>query len=173
VLRNEFFEAGVRPETGSLNMLKDYSSRDNRMSQQIAYRIAGTRPELGEDDAQPAAYSKMIADAATITRATSVLGEIVTRGRLVDRRGETLAGFRQTYRVWRGSRVLQVEIELEPRVEPDADPWDSYFACRFAWADEAADVYRSLHQTRHRAKAKRVEAPIMWKSSAANRVPRF
>ena len=159
VLRNEFFQAGVRPDTGSLSMLKDYSSRDNRMSQQIAYRIPGTRPELGDDQARPATYSQMVADEARIARASSVLGEIVTRGRLVDGWGKTLAGFCQTYRVWRGSRVLQLEVELEPAVEPGADPWDTYFACRFAWADEAAEVYRSVHQTRQRTKARRLEAP--------------
>ena len=46
-----------------------------------------------------------------------------------------LAGFQQTTRVWRGSRVIELLIEFDPERLPEADPWNSYYAARFAWPD--------------------------------------
>ena len=43
---------------------------------------------------------------------------MVCRGRLVDREGRRLAGFRQTTRLWRGSRVVELEIELDIDRQP-------------------------------------------------------
>jgi hypothetical protein len=111
------------------------------------------------DDDPSALYSVMVADAVQTTIATAVLGEIVARGRLLDHQGKELAGFRQTFRLARGSRVLEVEIELDPRAECQADPWSSYYCVRFAWANEAAELKRAVNQTRHAATAKRLEAP--------------
>ena len=102
----------------------------------------------------------MAADAVETTVATETLGEIVARGRLMDRQGRQLAEYRQTYRLWRGSRVLLLDIELQPNSECAADPWNSYYAARFAWANEAADLYRSVNLTRQPAKGKRFEAPL-------------
>jgi alpha-mannosidase len=56
--------------------------------------------------------------------------------------------------------VLQLDIELEPSAELTSDPWNSYYACRFAWSDEAADLYASVNQTRQRLTKKRIESPL-------------
>ncbi len=163
ILRNEFFEALIDPTTGGLRAIRAYNSRGNRLSQQIAFRLGGRKRRKdgaereGSDDSS--AYSVMAADSIKTTIATPALGEIVARGRLLDRRGNELADYQQTYRMWRGSRVLHLEIELEPKVECKRDPWGSYYAARFAWATESANVYRSVNQTRQTAKAKRFEAP--------------
>jgi alpha-mannosidase len=154
-LRNEFLEAAINPTTGALQALKDYSSRGNRLSQQLAFRLGGPKRR----DQASEAYSVMAADSVEITHCNAALGEVVAQGRLLDREGNRLAGFQQTFRVWRGSRVLHLEVELTPVVEPDADPWRSYYACRFAWSDELADLYRGVHQTRQTAKSARLEAP--------------
>ena len=46
----------------------------------------------------------------------------------------------QRVQVTLGSRVVGLEIELDA-VEPlDADPWNSYIGCRYAWADRAAGL---------------------------------
>ncbi|MFV1964681.1 MAG: hypothetical protein ACC628_04615 [Pirellulaceae bacterium] len=155
LLRNEFLEAAIHPVTGALQSVKDYTSRGNRLSQQLAFRLGG--PKRHNDASQ--AYSVMAADSVEIAQSNSAVGEIVARGRLLDRDGKRLAGFRQTFRVWRGSRVLHLEIELTPEIEPQSDPWKSFYACRFAWADEIADLYRGVHQTRQTAKPARLEAP--------------
>jgi len=134
LLRNEHFEAWISPATGCLAALKDYNSRHNRLSQQLAFRASGSGKRLAYTDAAASEeYSVVAADSVEVARATTAVGEIVARGRLLNRRQEELARFRQSYRAWRGSRVLQLEIELEPRAEPGAEPWDSYYACRFAW----------------------------------------
>jgi len=101
----------------------------------------------------------MAADSMETTIATTALGEIVTRGRLLDTNGSRLAGFVQRYRLWRGSRVLHVEVELDPAEEPRADPWNSYYCCRFAWPDELAELYRTLNETRQPVTEKRFESP--------------
>jgi len=61
--------------------------------------------------------------------------------------------------LWRGSRVLHVEVELDPAEEPKADPWNSYYCCRFAWSDEAAELFRTVNETRQPVGEKRFESP--------------
>jgi alpha-mannosidase len=161
VLRNEFFEAVINPTTGTLGALHEYKSRGNRLSQQLALRSPGPKQKPGDtyrDPDETAVYSVMAADSLETTIATTTLGEIVARGRLLDLNGNRLAGFTQTYRLWRGSRVLHLEIEIDPAEEPKADPWNSYYCARFAWADEGAELFRTQHQTRQPCSEKRFES---------------
>lgn len=158
ILRNEFLEALLDPKTGALRALHDYESRGNRMSQRIVFQ-PGRSKRRRQDADNPPTYSVMAADSIETTVATPTLGEIVAKGRLLDRKGKPLAGFQQTYRIWRGSRVLELEIELDPQVECKPDPWNSYFAVRSAWGTESADLWRGVNQMRQKATAKRLEAP--------------
>lgn len=164
LLRNEFFEVKIDPASGGLRAIHEYDARRNRLSQQLVFRSDdGGGPahsdEIGEG-VPSNVVSSMIADAVETVVSTETLGEIVARGRLVDGQGRKLAGFRQAYRLWRGSRVLLLDIELEPHAECSRDPWSCYYAARFAWANEAAELYRSANLTRQPAKSKRFEAPL-------------
>ncbi|HEX5103123.1 MAG TPA: hypothetical protein VFV87_04900, partial [Pirellulaceae bacterium] len=162
LLRNEFFEAIINPTTGSLAAIHEYKARGNRLSQQLALRLPGPKQKPGDtyrDPDESAVYSVMAADSVETTIATTALGEIVARGRLLDQHGSKLAGFVQTYRLWRGSRVLHVEIELDPVEEPKADPWNSYYCVRWAWPDESADLHRTVNETRQAVTEKRFESP--------------
>ncbi len=162
LLRNDLFEVLINATTGGLQSIHEYRARGNRISQQLAYRFGssakGRRPDADESD-EPSEYSTMAADAVETTIATEAMGEIVARGRLLDGEDQTLATFRQTYRLWRGSRVLLIDMELEPKQEPRHEAWNSYYAARFAWSDEAASLWRGVHQTRQAAESKRFEAP--------------
>jgi alpha-mannosidase len=161
-LRNEFFEVVINPTTGGLAAMHEYQTRGNRLSQQVALRIPGPKQRPGDtfrDPDETATYTVMAADALDVTCATTAMGEIVVRGRLLDLHGEKLAGFVQTYRVWRGSRVLQIDVELDPLAELKPDPWSSYFCCRFAWADETAELFRTVNETRQSASGQRFESP--------------
>jgi alpha-mannosidase len=161
VLRNEFFEAVINTTTGTLSAVHEYKSRGNRLSQQLALRQPGPKQKPGDtyrDPDESAVYSVMAADSVETTIATTTLGEIVARGRLLDQSGKRLAGFVQTYRIWRGSRVLHVEIELDPAEEPKTDPWNSYYCARLAWADEGAELFRTQHLTRQPCTEKRIES---------------
>ena len=161
-LSNEFFDLSVSRKTGGIQSIYDYGHRGNQLSQQIAFRLPAAAPEPGtawhdpNDDAQ---YSTMRADSVEVTAASSVFGEITSRGRLVDNEDRCLAAFVQRTQVWAASRVITVEIELDELVDPRADPWNSYFAVRFAWPDATAQLWRGVGLGRHRTDAVRLEAP--------------
>lgn len=155
-LFNEYFELNVNPTTGALQSLYEYEKRGNRLSQQLAVRGARDQ-QAGSQSGGP--YSVMAADKVRVTAASTVMGEITASGRLLDRRGKTLATFEQVYRAWRGRRVLELEIQLDPLVELNDEPWRSYICSRWAWASESAILWRAVNQLRERAEAKQFEAP--------------
>ncbi|MEX0713572.1 MAG: hypothetical protein WD278_14540 [Pirellulales bacterium] len=161
-LANEFLEVVVHATTGGIRSLRDPAQRGNRLSQQLALRLPGPRPKPGDlyrDPDEEAIYSVMAADSIEVTASGAALGEIVSRGRLLDRQGKRLAGYVQTVRLWSGSRVALVDIELDIDCQPAADPWASYYASRFAWGDEDAELWRSVSQTSQLTDARRLEAP--------------
>ena len=154
VLRNEFFEVRFDPHTGAIRTISDYHSRDPRLAQQIALRL----PHGGEPGAD-VNYSIMAADEIAVTSSGPVLGEIVSRGRLMDREGRRVAGFRQTTRAWRGSRIIEIQIELDIERQPEPNPWDSYYAARFAWKDETAVVHRGANMANLPTELTQFESP--------------
>ena len=163
VIRNEFLEATINPTTGAMQSLKDYGKRGNRLSQQLALRAAGPRRQVGQawhDSDESVEYSVMAADSVEVSAATTAYGEVVVSGRLLDHEGKLQAKYRETFRLWRGTRILHLEIALDPMIEPAADPWNAYYACRFAWADETAELFRGVNQTRQKANRKQLEAPL-------------
>ena len=155
-LRNEFVEINFDPATGAIQSVLDYKSRHPRLAQQIAFRMP-------QDDGNPAGdlnYTIMAADEIGIASSSSVLGEMCCRGRLMDRQGELVAGFRQTTRVWRGSRVIEIEIDLDPQRLPADRPWNSYYTCRFAWHDEDCDFFRSVNLANQPTNLTQLESPL-------------
>jgi alpha-mannosidase len=155
VLRNEFFHAYFDPHTGAIRAISDYESRNPRVAQQIAMRL----PQ-GGDPSSDLNYSIMAADEWQVTSTGPVLGEIVCRGRLMDREGHRLAGFQQTTRIWRGSRVLEIAIDLDIDKQPGANPWDSYYAVRFAWKNEAMTLRRGLPLVNAATELTQFESPF-------------
>jgi alpha-mannosidase len=163
VLRNEFFEARIHPDSGGLLSLRSFTARGNLLSQQLGFRLpprprAQSAEEAAEGPTQH--YSRMVCQSQEVRVASAVCGEIQTRGVLVDdeQQGE-VASFHQTLRVWRGKRTLELEIALTPHVPPRADPWNSYYACRFAWGDDEALLARSFQETRQSTQLTRIESP--------------
>ena len=101
----------------------------------------------------------MAADEVVVAQNGPELGEVVVRGRLVSHQGETLAGFQQTTRLRSGSRILELLVELDPQRPLDADPWDSYYAARFAWPDPSAELYRDVNAAAVRTELVQFESP--------------
>ncbi|MCA9246740.1 MAG: hypothetical protein KDA42_06480 [Planctomycetales bacterium] len=155
-LRNDFFEVVINRTTGSLQSIHLHGRRGNRLSQQLVL-CGGERNHPAAQERQ--ANSVMAADRVEVTAASAALGEITSQGRLVDYEGQHLADFTQVFRLWRGSRVLDMEIELQPAVELQADPWTSYFASRLAWRDESAILWRSHLGGAQPTLATRFDAP--------------
>jgi alpha-mannosidase len=162
LLRNEFCEAEVDPETGGLRAIRDYARGANRLGLQLAMLIA-PRPSEWDRPVGPATqetYSRMVARAVTVTSSGPALGEIVTEGDLFPPESdERLAGYRQRFRLWKGRPVLEVEVTLDLDREPEGNPWQSYYAARFAWADEQAAITRSVHLGATATSDRRWEAP--------------
>ncbi len=158
LLRNEHFEARIDPTTGALRAIHSYARRGNLLSQQLAYRAPSPVTWRPHDEGHEA-DSVMAADTVEVTAATAAMGEIVSRGRLLDREGGELAGFEQRFQLWRGSRVLLLDITLQPLVEPGAHPWTSYYASRFAWSSSIAELWRSTADGSHPTDTRRIEAP--------------
>ena len=163
MLRNEFFEATIDPATGAIRAVHDYRTRGNRLAQQIALRMPGPTVQLarygGTKKTEEQDYSVMAADEVRVDAPGPTLGRITSRGRLVDREGKRLAGFVETMTARRGSRVLEIEIELAPERVPEASPWNSYYAARFAWHDSTAELHRSVGMMSVATEAPRIEAP--------------
>jgi alpha-mannosidase len=101
----------------------------------------------------------MAADKISVTSSGPIVGRITCRGRLVSREGERLARFVETIEARRGSPILELRIDLDVEQEPGPDPWNSYYAARFAWSDATADVYRSVCLANRRTERAQLESP--------------
>ena len=168
VLRNEFFEVTLDPTMGSIRAVHDYRTRGNRLGQQIALRMGDLKEVVDEarggnsfwsEDCEERLYTIMAADSQEVLCAGPRQGRIRTQGRLVDRHGKTMAGFSQTITVERGSRILGLEIELDPHHHPSGSPWDAYYAVRFAWGSAMTEIYRSVGFASEPCDVDRIESP--------------
>ncbi len=158
VLRNEFVEVALDPVTGAIRAISDYKTRGPRLAQQLALRS----PVAGDHEAGDSChYSIMAADRIEVVSTGPLVGELLCCGRLVDRQGGTVALFRQTTRLCRGSRVVDLIIELDVQQPPGPDPWNRYYACRFAWSDAAASLYRAVNLANRPTDAVQIEAPLV------------
>ncbi len=161
VLRNEFMEVHIHPETGGIKSIYDYKTRGNRLSQQLSLRMPGKKQATGERYLGPdasAVYSQMQVTQIDPATSSPAMGEIRTQGNIVGEENEVMASYKQTYRLWRASRVLEVDIEIEPQVDPKSLPWDSHYCCRLAWGDETALTYHDVQWVRTRCSGRRIEA---------------
>lgn len=164
LLRNEFFEVHIHEETGGIAQIKEYGRKPNRLSQQLAYRFPyqrniSTPGPLGEIETKTP-YAAIRGVNVELTCEGPGMGEIVSTGEIFDQVSEsTLATFRQTFQLWRGRPVLDVKIELDVQTVPDGNPWDHYYAARFAWGDSTASLTRSLLEGAHAFQGERFESP--------------
>ena len=80
-----------------------------------------------------------------------------------------MAEFRQSIRVVRGLRTIEIAIEIDPRPDDSGgDPWQHYVACRWAWPAESAGLSRAVHETRWKQVPARCEAPQYLEIDDAN-----
>jgi len=162
LLQNELFEVHLNSQTGGIARIKGHGRSPNRLSQQLNFRFARERTweqKSGDSqETQRSHYGEMRMTSSSVTASGPTLGEIVTRGEIVDQKsGEILSGFLQTVRVWRGRPVVELIVELSPQREPDLEPWHSYFASRFAWHDETAALSYAAQQGIHATAEERIE----------------
>ena len=162
VLRNDHFEVKVNPITGAIQGIHDYSARGPLLAQQIAMRLPRPRRSQQEAFAEEGSekdYSLMAADEIEVASSGPIVGQLVSRGRLVSREGELLARFVQTLEARRGSPILALTIDLDIQRQPATDAWNSYYAVRFAWSDAAADLYRGVSLASKPTERSLIESP--------------
>ena len=148
-LRNEFFEVHINETTGGIAQIKGFGRSPNRLSQQLVCRFTRERTfsvtSGNHTEEVKSHYAEMRLTNSQITGKGPAFGEIVASGEIVDQtNGAKLAGYRQTVRVWRGRRVVEIDVELDIEKMPDGEPWHNYFTSRFAWHDETASLTRSV-----------------------------
>jgi alpha-mannosidase len=164
-LQNEFFDVAISERTGGLQHIKKHGRHPKRISQQLAFRFLREltfKRQTGEGEFEEIStwYSEMHCSSSKVTCAGPGMGEIVTEGGLMNpQTGETLAAFRQTFRVWRGRPYLEIDIELEPTKMPDGDPWSNYYGARFAWNDSTASISQSIYGAAQPIGMQRIESP--------------
>jgi len=149
VLRNEFFEVHVSSKTGGIQQLKEYGRKPNRLSQQLAFRFPRERSiKVSDDDTafeEKTYYSATRCLGMEVVSRGPWLGEIRTHGEIIDQKTDAvLATFQQSFRLWRGRRLLDIDIELDAVKMPDGEPWTNYFGVRWAWMDTTAALTRSV-----------------------------
>ena len=159
VLANEFFELAISRATGGIQSLRSFAHRGNLLSQQLGYRLPDATEQAWVSAADEGRYSSMRAESVELSASCPAFGEIVSRGTLVDPEEQCLARFCQTTQVWASSRLVRCVVELEDVAVPRADAWGSYVAARFAWPDDAAELYRGVGLTRQKTQAAHLEAP--------------
>ncbi len=152
VLRNEFMEVLLVKKSGGIYAIHDYKSRNNRLSQKVAFRYL--------NDNRKWQYSDMIADSIETVASSKAIGIVKVTGKLVDGKEKTNATFEVTYTLLRGSRTLAVDLELNQETQPVPNVWESYYCTRSAWHDEGADLVRTQHMVRTSTREKRFEAPL-------------
>lgn len=129
IIRNEFIEVEVDPQSGGIRGFRDTRTRINRLGQQLVFNPG----------------SKMVAEKVEITQSGPVFAEIVSEGALRGDHDDVLARFKQSLRIWLSRPILEMEVTLEPTQEPSGYPWHSYHGSRFAWRDERAALLRGIN----------------------------
>jgi alpha-mannosidase len=161
-ISTDLVEVAVSPKTGGIQGIFAREVRGNRLSQQLAFRLPAERGKTGDvwrdPDLDPP-YTTMVCDAIEPTLVGPLVGEITTRGRLVDPAEETVARFTQRVRAAVGVPLITLEIDLEVDEIPRAETWTSYYAARFAWPDVVDGIARGVFLTHQPTGAKKPESP--------------
>jgi len=149
-LRNELLELTVNKTTGGIQSLRLHRDRGTRASQRLVFHRGSSATPL---------ESQMVADEIEITRNDNLVGEITSRGRLLDSSEAILTRFTQTVRVVRGLPAAIVDVLLEPERLPDGDSWTCYYASRLALSDEALSFRRGVQWTARESRGPHMESP--------------
>ena len=154
-LRNDYFEIRVDPATGSVRRLTTFNAnatfsngvlRQPTLGNRFAWDVALKLPQaLKDQDGRPEndpfyGYTIPAADAVSVVDQGPGIGRLQIEGRMVAPSGEIAGTFKETLTIRLRSRVVDVDLEINPTFEPDPAPWDSYYACRFAWKDALAEI---------------------------------
>lgn len=149
VLRNERLELSVNKKTGGIQSLRLHRDRSTRVSQRLVFH----------QQHGPVGESQMVAGRVEITRNDELVGEITSMGRILDAKSRPLANYTQRMRVVRGLVPIIVDVELDPQQLPEGNLWNSYFASRVAWADDALSIRVGAQWSGRETEREQIESP--------------
>jgi alpha-mannosidase len=124
-LCNERLEIVVSERTGGIQSLRTHRERRTRVSQRLICRDPGVRT---------------LAESLEITRNDAIVGEITSRGRLVDAAGGVIANFTQTVRLPRALPAVLVDVTLDAIRPAQGSGWTSAIASRIAWREAGGTI---------------------------------
>lgn len=140
---------------GSVRRLTTYRSnarlsngvlRQPGIGNRLAWDFALKLPEdLLKEDRRPEddsyyGYTTSAADSFKILSDGPGVGRIQIVGRMVAPNGDLAGKYTQTLTVRLKSKIIEIEVELEPIASPGLAPWESYYGCRLAWKDAMAEI---------------------------------
>lgn len=128
-IRNEFLEAEIDEATGGIKAIRDVKTRSSRIGMQLVFN-PGSRSECR---------------GVQITKNGAALGEITSTGVLFNEANEEIAEFKLRLRAWLTRPMIDVKIDITPKMKPTGYPWHSYYGARFAWRDERAAIVRGVN----------------------------
>jgi hypothetical protein len=140
VLGNEFLEAHFDLQSGRLKGTYAPNHRGNRLSGMLAVRL----PENGSGTA---AYSQMKATGMEMLKSNTIVGRVRFSGELVDG-STTLGTYQLDYSLYRGSRVLEIELRCSGLRLPAIPDLKHYLCWRTAWANISGIVSLWQHGTK-------------------------
>ena len=163
LLSNEFLEAQIDPARGHIRTLHIPAKRGNRLSLMIA-----RREQIPSDSKRPPAkaegalrVSEMVATNLQMLTSSNICGVVRAEGHL-QLNGDKVARFQIDYEVWRGSRILEVNIRLHDLAPlPSDNPWQAAYVLRIAWPTEAAVLRTFAAGQRHVWSAGRGVSPTL------------
>ncbi len=168
---NGFVTVTMNPKTGGIREIRNVQSKQrgflvNHLSQQLAYSYPFEKSvhadflAVGLGGGQSTTrYSISVCDELTIEKVGKHAVQAVSTGWLLDPASkEKICTFTQKTRLEAGSRRVEIEIQLEPSIFPQRDPWSNYYASRFAWRDQFAVVTAGLHNDRFSVENGRIES---------------
>lgn len=158
-LKNESIELEIDEATGGIRGVMAPGEGTPRLGQQLV--ITGLRESAGKAGTSQTKGLKFEVDFAG-----PALVQATASGALVDPRdGSKLASFAQRYRLWTGRPILEIDVTLSD-IDPDwsnrasqADPWNHYLACRWAWPDPASMIRRTVLLAPEMTEIERPETP--------------
>ena len=146
-LQNEFFLATVDSKTGGLRSIQFHGKRGNRGGQRIVYH----------DHSRPKVSSQMVCRSMKSTALSKIGGQIETAGAILIE-GEEIAEFQQTFRLLRGQRYLEIEIELTPKISLPSSA-ASWFASQLVWQDESCALNAACQLAKFEAVDPQIQSP--------------
>lgn len=180
-IRNEKIEVEIDGATGGIRSIRDLVSRVPQLGQQLVLvgippgQSYSYDPTPGIDGSAAGGYgtepckSEMRATGITVRSVGPELAEVLAEGELVAKpcpswaSSSTVARFRQTFRLGRGESVLRVYVEIfdlvAGAIDPQASPWQSYLASRFAWPDSRSVLVRGVGTLAEPTRSQRPESP--------------